>query len=133
VDRRALERHRGPLGFPIPQYLAGRPALLNRGLVVVVQLKEPFPLQGIEHASCEYLADVSLVYERTIVTSTLNDRLKISRRTSSLTSICLRMVYPGATGLTRSLKSVLVERTERVVYSGDANIAADIGLYFGGS
>jgi hypothetical protein len=28
------------------------------------------------HASCEYLARVSLVYERTIVTATLNDRLE---------------------------------------------------------
>jgi hypothetical protein len=53
-----------------------RGALTRRPVTVVVQLQEPFRLQGIEHASCEYLAGVSLVYERTIVTSTLNDCLE---------------------------------------------------------
>jgi hypothetical protein len=43
------------------------PLYRNQGLLVV-QLKEPFHLQGVEHASCEYLAGASFVYERTIVT-----------------------------------------------------------------
>jgi hypothetical protein len=61
----------------MPQYLCGSAVFPEiGGFVVVVQLKEPVRLQGIEHASREYLAGVSLVYERTIATSTLNDRLE---------------------------------------------------------
>src|SRR5580704_4019473 len=70
---RICERGLGAAKTDCPPY---RGLLRGRPVTVVVQLKDPFRLQGIEHASFEYLAGVSLVYERTIVTSTLNDRLE---------------------------------------------------------